>query len=75
MRYDEFLRAYFAQRPKDRMTIHELAAAAGVGKNAVVNAKKGDSLTTATLEKLVNALGYELTVSAKETREISDANG
>lgn len=48
------------------MTIHELAEKAGVGKNAIINAKQGKSLTTAALEKMVGTLGYELTVSPKE---------
>lgn len=66
MRYDEFLREYFSQKPRNRMTIHELAEKAGIGKNAIIQAKKGESLTTANLEKLVNALGHELTVSPIE---------
>lgn len=75
MKYEEFFREYFSRKPRERMTIHELAERAGVSKNAVLNAKNGESMTTGNLEKLVNVLGHELSVTPKKSQDRPDVQG
>ena len=65
MKYENFLRSYFARPLSERMTICELAKVAGVSKNVICAAKKGRQVSTRTLEKLLAVLGGEITVSQK----------
>ena len=63
MKAEKFFIEYFRRRPRERMTIFQLAEAAGVGKNAVISAKTGKNMSLHNLEKILATLGYELVIA------------
>jgi transcriptional regulator with XRE-family HTH domain len=60
------------------LTQLDLAAQAGVDKNTVANLLRGESASTATLEKIARALGVdisELSLTAEQSRVLAEYHG
>ena len=64
---DELLQAIMKQ---DEISVRELAAAAGVSPTIIQGLKSGkrSNVTISTVSKVLDAIGYQLTVTAKESK-------
>jgi transcriptional regulator with XRE-family HTH domain len=72
-RWASALRRLMEQR---RLTQLELSALAGIDKDTVTNIMRGESSSTATLEKLAQALGVdvsELVLTAEQSRVLAES--